>query len=65
MKGSMYQSTKHSIKEDRRLRDSPAKFISPRQARGGGKIKLTELEAKDDATRMRGKGTRMEADPKY
>jgi len=31
------------IKEDRRLRDRPAKFISPGQARGDGKTKQTEL----------------------
>jgi hypothetical protein len=36
MKGSMYKSTKHSIKEDRRLRDRPANFISPVQAIGDG-----------------------------
>ena len=42
----------------------PAKFISSGQARGDGKTKLTELEAKDDATRIRGVGTRIEADPK-
>ena len=56
------KSTKHSIKEDRRLRSRPAKFISPGQARGDGKTKLTKAE--DDATRMRGVGKRMEADPK-
>jgi len=36
MKGSMYKSTKHSIKEDKRLRDRPAKFITPGQAGGDG-----------------------------
>ena len=64
MKGSMYKSTKHSIKEDGRLRDRLAKSISPGQARGNGITKLTKLEAKDGATRMRGDGKRMEADPK-
>ena len=43
MKGSMYKSTKHSIKENRRLRDRQAKFISPVQARGDGKTKVSEL----------------------
>jgi len=46
----MYKSTKHSIKEDRRLRGRPAKLISPGQARGDGRTKLIEFEAKDDAT---------------
>ena len=60
----MYKSTKHSIKEDKRLRDRTAKFESPGQARGDSKTKLTQLQAKDDATCMRGVGKRMEADPK-
>ena len=46
------------------IRDRPAKVISPGQARGDGKTKLTGLYAKADATRMCGVGTRMEADPK-
>jgi hypothetical protein len=47
MKGSIYKSTKHSIKEDKRLRDRPvlvpAKFITPGQAGGDGNTNLTEL----------------------
>jgi len=43
MKGSMYKSTKHSIKEDRRLRDRPAKFITPGQAGGDGNTNQTEV----------------------
>jgi hypothetical protein len=39
MKGSMYKSTKHSIKEDRRLRDRPAKFITPGQASVSGNFR--------------------------
>ena len=63
MKESMYKSTKHSIKEDKRLRDRPAKFISPVQAWGDSTTKLTELESKDDAARIRGVGKILEADP--
>ena len=40
---SRYKSTKHSIKEDRRLRDRPAKFITPGQAGGDGNTNLTDL----------------------
>ena len=43
MKGSMFESNKHSNKEDRRLRDRTAKFITPGQAEGDGNTNLTEL----------------------
>ena len=44
--GSLLKEIRHRIKEDRRLRDRPAKFISPVQAREDGKTKPTELRVR-------------------